>query len=157
MAWLKNTYVCQNLRLSSYRSSHTYSLARIHLFQYHSNVYTKFSIDIKMTHLQKSIALKASLIPSVYSSPPMVYPYDTRGMFRSEYFPLPQARYAGYKPELKFNYRIKTQPLFSLPDGCFETAPSTNFPCWESGFGCQTPPCTRTYGSSACMYRAGMR
>jgi len=111
-----------------------------------------------MTNLQESIQLKASLIPSVYYNPPVLYPYDTRGLFYQKDIPLPQARYAGYKPEIKPKHNISIpHSKFRLADGCFETAPSTIFPCWESGFGCQTPYCVRKYGSSACLYRAGMR
>lgn len=110
-----------------------------------------------MDSLQQAILLKSSMNPGIYNVSTSVFPYETRGMFRAKDTPLPPARYAGYKQEIIVKPKHFFMPRFGLADGCFETAPSTLFPCWESGFGCQTPYCTRKCDSNACMYRAGMR
>lgn len=112
----------------------------------------------KMSELMRAIKLKMSMEPGVYYGPSMsVFPFDTRGMFRTSDYPLPPARYAGFKQEILVNPKRIIGHRFGLADGCFEAAPSTLFPCWESGFGCQTPFCARKCQSDACMYRAGMR
>lgn len=110
-----------------------------------------------MNELQRAILLKSSMDPGIYSVSTLVFPYETRGIFRADDVPLPQARYAGYKQEVVVKPRRIIGNRFGLENGCFETAPSTLFPCWESGFGCQTPYCSRKCDSTACMYRAAMR
>lgn len=110
-----------------------------------------------MNELQRAILLKSSMEPSIYAISTSVFPFETRGMFRSKNVPLPPARYAGYKQEVVVKPTQTIDSRFGLSNGCFETAPSTIFPCWESGFGCQTPYCSRTCESNACRYRAGMR
>lgn len=69
------------------------------------------------------------------------YPNHWRGNYLSPY-PMIEKRRAGYRPRIAVQYERPVGVRFGLADGCFETAPSTSFPCWEIGYGCKFPYCT---------------
>lgn len=104
-----------------------------------------------MTTLTEAIKLKQSPIPIGFSASPVLLPIDKalfpypnhwRGNYLSSY-PLIEDRQAGFRPRITFEYERPAGVRFGLVDGCFETAPSTIFPCWESGYGCLQPTCVR--------------
>ena len=77
---------------------------------------------------------KTSADPMIYSgTSATVFPFDTRGYFVHKDTPLPQARYAGYKPEVNVT-PLKDPPMeepYSFHNNCFETAIDTIVPCYE--------------------------
>lgn len=99
-----------------------------------------------MEQLKRS---KMSCEPTVYSGTTVkLFPFDTRGVFFNEEYPLPQARYAGYKPELIKKKKNEIEPPpFRLHHDCFEAAPSTVVPCYEK----------HRDSYAACLCRYGMR
>jgi hypothetical protein len=119
-----------------------------------------------MTQLMRAINLKRGSDPVGFSRTPVLlaedkalfpYPNHWRGDYRSPY-PMIEKRRAGYRPRVTFDYERPSGILFGLADGCFETAPSTTFPCWEVGYGCQTPACkTNCDPDRSCVSRVDFR
>jgi hypothetical protein len=102
-----------------------------------------------MTTLTDLISLKTSSVPIGFSGTPVILPIDKalfpypnhwRGDYRRTY-PIIESRQAGFRPRMTYEYEYPKDVRFGLADGCFETAPSTQFPCWEIGYGCNIPKC----------------
>jgi hypothetical protein len=102
-----------------------------------------------MTTLKQAIFLKMLDCPIGYRGTPELlkrdkalfpYPNHWRGDYRCAY-PMIEERRAGFRSRVDVDIERPHGIRFGLADGCFETAPSTTFPCWESGYGCKQPRC----------------
>jgi len=119
-----------------------------------------------MTSLTSLIEFKNLDVPIGYSGTPVLLPMDKalfpypnhwRGNYLSPY-PMIESRQAGFRPRVTVDYIRPLKEKFRLADGCFETAPSTTFPCWESGYGCNVPKCKASCNPGpSCISRYNFR
>jgi hypothetical protein len=88
--------------------------------------------------LYSSIILKQRQIPYIFSGTSVITPHERRFFPYNHYwhgdytrdYPIIDKRTAGYYPRSNV-LRLKSDIIrYRFPDGCFETAPSTQFPCY---------------------------
>lgn len=86
----------------------------------------------RMDRMDNLIYAKSSMEPMIYGGTRVrIFPYDTRGLFFADDTPLPQARYAGFKPDVVRRIEPTCTVPFSLHDRCFTIGSSTIIPCYE--------------------------